>query len=98
MFKTCGVPAGIAALVCDLLKGFLPVFISFFFVPTSSFLPSLSVSSPVLGHIFPIFFRFKGGKGYRGFFWGFARLILYDSSSVNFTYSSLYFLFSYSGF
>ena len=62
VFKTCGVPAGIAALICDLLKGFLPVFISFFFVPTSSFLFSLLVSSPVLGHIFSIFFRFKGGK------------------------------------
>lgn len=62
VFHTCGIPAGIGALICDVLKGFLPVYISMFFVPADNILFSFIAAAPVLGHIFPIFFRFRGGK------------------------------------
>ncbi|MGE4570624.1 MAG: glycerol-3-phosphate 1-O-acyltransferase PlsY [Gammaproteobacteria bacterium] len=54
----------VAALVllCDLLKGFLPVFLA-----TTLELSLLEVSliglGAFLGHIYPVFFDFKGGKG-----------------------------------
>lgn len=57
---------GFLTLVFDLMKGFLPVFL---FVrigmhgPFYSFLLSVAIAAPVIGHVFPIFYGFKGGKG-----------------------------------
>lgn len=62
VFKSCGVAGGIAALLLDLAKGFLPVYFSLFFVDPKSFLFSLIIAAPVIGHIFPVFNRFRGGK------------------------------------
>ncbi len=56
-------PLGVLAFLCDMLKGFVPVFIatkmsfsSDLFIITVSF-------AVVLGHMFTIFLKFKGGKG-----------------------------------
>ncbi len=49
-------------LVFDLLKGFIPVALSLFF-GFSLFMASLVAISVFLGHIYPIWFSFKGGKG-----------------------------------
>lgn len=49
-------------LLCDLLKGFLPVFLSTF-LELSLFEVSLIGLGAFLGHIYPVFFGFKGGKG-----------------------------------
>ena len=62
VFRSCGVVAGSSALLLDLLKGFLPVYAALFFVSPQSFLFSVIAAAPVIGHIFPLFFRFKGGK------------------------------------
>jgi len=59
-------PAAIT-LLGDVLKGNIPVIIALIIG-----LPSLSVGlvaiAAILGHIFPIFFKFKGGKGVATFF------------------------------
>jgi glycerol-3-phosphate acyltransferase PlsY len=54
----------VAALVllCDLLKGFLPVFLATI-LELSLFKISLIGLCVFLGHIYPVFFDFKGGKG-----------------------------------
>ena len=54
----------VAALVllCDLLKGFLPVFLATI-LELSLFEISLIGLCVFLGHIYPVFFDFKGGKG-----------------------------------
>ncbi len=65
-FRYGGFWCGLLTLVCDLLKGFLPVFL---YTPCTglehpdglSF--ALVMSAPVIGHAFPVFFRFQGGKG-----------------------------------
>ena len=62
VFKSCGIVGGMTALVFDIAKGFLPVYFSLFFVDTKSFLFSLVMAAPVIGHIFPVFNRFRGGK------------------------------------
>ncbi len=63
--RLCGVPYGVLTLFCDLGKGFLPV-ILLRSLPTGvtfAFMPMLVGIAAVLGHMFPIFLHFKGGKG-----------------------------------
>jgi len=47
-------------LILDILKGFIPVILTLKFFPEYSHISSLLC---FLGHIFPIWLRFKGGKG-----------------------------------
>lgn len=53
---------GTFALICELGKGFFPVFLSQRFVDIHSFLFSFVLAAPVLGHAFPFFRKDKGGK------------------------------------
>jgi len=61
-FIHCGVKIGLICLICDLLKGFLPVYIAINFLPTDNLLFSLVMLAPVLGHAIGIFNGFSGGK------------------------------------
>ena len=49
-------------LIIDILKGFLPVFIAYYFFENKIIIQIIGVIA-VIGHIFPIFYSFKGGKG-----------------------------------
>ena len=50
----------IATLFLDLLKGYISVYITMFYFES---LTSLSALICIIGHIFPIWLKFKGGKG-----------------------------------
>lgn len=60
-----GVLCGSLTLIGDLLKGVIPVFLYVHNAPTepSGLGFALVIAAPVIGHIFPIFHHFKGGKG-----------------------------------
>ena len=58
-----GKKAAIFTLVGDLLKGLIPVVIVKLIFPTESLLIALTALAAFLGHLFPVFFQFKGGKG-----------------------------------
>lgn len=60
--KYAGVPIGIACLICDLAKGALPVFIAARLSDPNSLWFSLVIAAPVLGHCFPVYHGFHGGK------------------------------------
>lgn len=60
-FMQGGVLCGILTLFAELGKGFLPVFLYCRGQQTSALM--LVMAAPVLGHIFPVFFHFRGGKG-----------------------------------
>ena len=54
--------AALAVLICDILKGMLPVWAGYYLGLTQFELGMVALGA-CLGHIFPIFFQFKGGKG-----------------------------------
>lgn len=54
---------GMTALAFDLMKGALPVFFAYRALDSGRWTFALVMASPVLGHIFPIFRKFEGGKG-----------------------------------
>lgn len=49
-------------LVFDILKGMVPVWLAYHY-GLSPFYLGLAAIAACLGHIYPVFFRFKGGKG-----------------------------------
>lgn len=59
--RTSGKLPGILTLIGDLFKGALPVFIAFRLGPVP--LVSLTGLAAFLGHLFPVYLGFKGGKG-----------------------------------
>lgn len=62
--RTLGKKAGIIVLVIDFLKGFLAVSVAFYFTSeTTPYLSLIAGIMVIIGHIFPIFAQFRGGKG-----------------------------------
>ena len=60
--RTIGLKPGIFVLVLDIFKGFLPIlFIEIF--TEENILGVMSCIFLVLGHCYPVFHKFKGGKG-----------------------------------
>jgi len=62
VYRTAGKKLGILTLAIDVLKGALPVWMAIYWGLRPHWV-ALAGLSPVLGHIFPIFLGFKGGKG-----------------------------------
>lgn len=65
-FQYGGFLCGLGTLLGDLLKGFFPVWL-FLLGPEAPASPPLALSlvaaAPVLGHAFPVYYGFQGGKG-----------------------------------
>jgi glycerol-3-phosphate acyltransferase PlsY len=68
MLRTHGIGMGVFTLICDALKGVIPaLFGLLYFGQFDEHMAYLSLYAfgfcSVLGHIFPVFYGFKGGKG-----------------------------------
>ena len=69
VLRTVGKKAAIITLACDISKGLVSVLIAFLvgkFIAkdvATDVLVQIAGIAAVLGHTFPIFFKFKGGKG-----------------------------------
>lgn len=65
--RVLGKKLGVVTLLCDVAKGFLPVWgVTFLLGETTAFREPLVVLcglATVLGHMFPLYLKFKGGKG-----------------------------------
>tara|TARA_Y100001960_G_C14700055_1_gene841096 strand:- start:44 stop:676 length:633 start_codon:yes stop_codon:yes gene_type:complete len=61
--RALGKKYGALVLILDILKGIIPTLIASTLSPSTLTLPVLCAFSTVLGHVFPIYFSFKGGKG-----------------------------------
>ena len=55
--------AGKICFFCDFLKGMLPTLLVQFIVPGTPIAAIICGLASVLGHMFPIYLKFKGGKG-----------------------------------
>jgi glycerol-3-phosphate acyltransferase PlsY len=63
VLRTLGKPLGITCFVLDVLKGFFPAFL---FPTIGKIDPTFGIlfgAAAILGHNFPVFLKFKGGKG-----------------------------------
>ncbi|WP_435353000.1 glycerol-3-phosphate 1-O-acyltransferase PlsY [Emticicia sp. SJ17W-69] len=59
-----GKKAGIIVLIFDFLKGFLAVFLTRHFLKSDDeLIPLIMGVMVILGHIYPVFAQFRGGKG-----------------------------------
>jgi len=64
--RVLGKKLGFLTLVCDCLKGFLPMYLAAYFLPeseTRELVVAVSGIMAVIGHMFPVYLKFKGGKG-----------------------------------
>lgn len=57
-----GKKAAASVLLCDMLKGTIPVWAGYFLKIDPLILGLVAIAA-CLGHMYPIFFHFKGGKG-----------------------------------
>ena len=64
-----GWKAGVLTAVHDIGKAVLAVILAKWLLPDSDFAPAAAGVACVLGHIFPFYLKFKGGKGFASF-WG----------------------------
>lgn len=76
-FKNGGFACGTFTLVGDFFKAFLPVYL--YLHLTSHLLSSIGAAlvmvAPVIGHIYPLFHDFKGGKGITSSFGSLAAIL-----------------------
>ncbi|MDX2436388.1 MAG: glycerol-3-phosphate 1-O-acyltransferase PlsY [Acidobacteriota bacterium] len=60
--RTAGWKVGVVVTIIDLLKGAIPVWLMSRFNPESGWVAAAMLAA-VLGHCYPVWLKFKGGKG-----------------------------------
>jgi|UniRef100_A0A7C5ELW4 glycerol-3-phosphate acyltransferase PlsY len=67
LYRLLGVNAGVFTFLGDVLKGAVPVFLALFWLTPLGVWRETAVAlvglAAVLGHLFPVFLGFRGGKG-----------------------------------
>jgi len=64
---TMGLKAGVAVAVHDAAKAFLPALLAALLFPALPLAGAVAGVAAVLGHIFPFYMGFRGGKGFASF-------------------------------
>ncbi len=91
-FKYAGVSVGVLCLLCDLCKGFVPVFAATHFLDPSRLWFSIVICAPALGHAIAPLYRRQGGKAIAATFG--ALLGLLPGSFLVFLLAAIYLFFS----
>jgi glycerol-3-phosphate acyltransferase PlsY len=63
VMRSAGKTAGLVAFLLDALKGGAASYLVRVLLPGDPLWPSLAAAAAVLGHVFPIWLGFRGGKG-----------------------------------
>ncbi len=63
VLRSMGPVIGISCMLLDFFKAFIPTLIALITLGGDSWIPHLTLLAAVIGHDFPIWLRFKGGKG-----------------------------------
>lgn len=90
-----GKKAAVAVLLCDMLKGTIPVWGGYFLGIDPIMLGVIAIAA-CLGHMYPLFFHFKGGKGVATALGAIAPIGLDLTAMIIATWISIAFLFRYS--
>lgn len=90
-----GKKAAAAVLLCDMLKGTIPVWGGYFLDIEPVILGVIAIAA-CLGHMYPLFFHFKGGKGVATALGAIAPIGLDLTGMIIATWLSVAFLFRYS--
>lgn len=90
-----GKKAAAAVLLCDMLKGTMPVWGGYFLDIEPVILGVIAIAA-CLGHMYPLFFHFKGGKGVATALGAIAPIGLDLTGMIIVTWLSVAFLFRYS--
>src|SRR5215475_3204007 len=61
--RSVGLSAGVLTLLLDAAKGALPVWLARHYFPDHAALQILAGLGALVGHCFPIWLKFRGGKG-----------------------------------
>ncbi len=64
--RVLGKKLGFLTLICDCSKGLLPMWLAWYFIPSAAnreLIIALTGVFAVVGHMFPVYLRFRGGKG-----------------------------------
>ena len=84
-FRVLGIKAGIVVFIVDILKGFLAVnliYLTDYYIPDSGDYINIQLLlgiAAMLGHIFPVYAGFKGGKGVATLFGVICAISLYPT-------------------
>ena len=62
VYRSAGKMLGVLTLLGDTLKGFLPVYLVYTITGSDTW-ASLSALATFLGHLYPVYLKFSGGKG-----------------------------------
>lgn len=92
-----GKKAAISVLLCDMLKGTIPVW-GGYFLQIDPIMLGLVAIAACLGHMYPLFFHFKGGKGVATALGAIAPIGLDLTAMVIATWIIVAFIFRYSSF
>ena len=63
MLRNFGFKIGVLNLFLDMLKGFIPAFITLMIFKDQPIMLYISGLSVIVGHVYPVVYKFKGGKG-----------------------------------
>jgi acyl phosphate:glycerol-3-phosphate acyltransferase len=63
VLRTSGLATGIVTLLLDAAKGYLAVLVAGVMTHQDRRFMALAAGAAVLGHVFPVYLRFRGGKG-----------------------------------
>jgi len=86
ILRTAGKTLGILTLLGDCLKGLIPVLLALWLLKSDTWV-SLIALSAFAGHIFPLYLKFKGGKGVAtalGVYMGFVPLAVLIDAGIFF--------------
>jgi glycerol-3-phosphate acyltransferase PlsY len=96
MLRVAGKKLAALTLVGDVCKGLMAVLIARFFFNQCDFYLGLVAFAAILGHIYPIFHKFKGGKGVATAFGAILGLSPLLGLAVVLTWLTIAFIFRYS--